>query len=185
MASTRLREDIYGGPEDDLLRFWLSIDIPRTLAEKSLKTPHLAPTGTRLVIRSRCSFILRRSKTSPGNYAITVVQGKTIKSYEVHDVGMGQVALSTGQAFENLETMLDFFFNRPFPDEGHGHVPLSRMHPTIHGISMPPILDSTSGPSTIGDSMYETINVAEIPVLIPLKNFSSNSKLSADDKNVD
>ena len=36
--SIRLREDIYGGPQDDLLRFWLSIDIPRQLVRSTKNT---------------------------------------------------------------------------------------------------------------------------------------------------
>ncbi|EGD77471.1 hypothetical protein PTSG_08566 [Salpingoeca rosetta] len=150
--SVRLREDIYGGPQDDLLRFWLSVDIPRQLAEKSLTTPHLAPTG---------SFILRRSKSSPGNYAVTVVQGKTIKSYEIMDLGMGQIGLGTGQAFESLETMLDFFYTHPFPDEGNGHVALTRMHPHIHGVRMPRLMAPPAHEVPVADSMYETIESAE------------------------
>jgi len=81
------------------------------------------------------SFILRRSQSSYGNYAVTVVQANGIKSYQVTDLGLGQVGLSTGQAFASLEDMLIFFYDMPFPDAGNGHVPLTIMHQTLVGVA--------------------------------------------------
>jgi hypothetical protein len=41
-----LPEDIYaGGPQNPLLRYWLSIDITREMADESLMSPVLAPAG--------------------------------------------------------------------------------------------------------------------------------------------
>eukprot|EP00042_Codosiga_hollandica_P046388 m.487579 g.487579 ORF g.487579 m.487579 type:complete len:229 (+) comp57226_c0_seq1:91-777(+) len=115
-----LPEDIYaGGPQNPLLRHWLSKDISRDVAEASLKTPMLAPSG---------SFIVRRSESSPGDYAISVVESSSIRSYKVSDLGLGQVGLKTGQAFASLEHLLEFFYDNPFPEPGDGHVPLRIMH---------------------------------------------------------
>jgi len=76
-------------------------------------------------------FIVRRSTSRPGSYAITVQQGgNRIKSYEVHDLGFGQVSVSGaggGMAFASLEHLLEFFFDNPFPDPTHGHVMLTSM----------------------------------------------------------
>jgi hypothetical protein len=45
-----LPEDIYsGGPQNPLLRYWLSIDITREMAEESLMSPALAPAGLSLM----------------------------------------------------------------------------------------------------------------------------------------
>lgn len=40
---------------------------------------------------------------------------------------MGQVGLSSGQAFASLEHLLEFFYEEPFPEPGDGHVPLRIM----------------------------------------------------------
>lgn len=86
---------------------------------------------------------------SDSNYAVTVVQENGTKSYQVTDLGLGQVradcrekcrvipsvltiillqvGLSTGQAFASLEDMLIFFYDTPFPDPGDYHVPLTIM----------------------------------------------------------
>ena len=43
-----LPEDIYsGGPQNPLLRYWLSMDITREAAEESLMSPAQAPAGLR------------------------------------------------------------------------------------------------------------------------------------------
>jgi hypothetical protein len=98
----RLREDIYsGGPsvrsplragrpsvaciahapcpagQNELLRYWLSQNISRECAERSLCEPAMAPVG---------SYILRRSESAPGNYALTVVEGRLVKSYKIVDL---------------------------------------------------------------------------------------------------
>ena len=74
MATARLPEDIYsGGPQNPLLRHWLSMDITREMAEESLNSPVPAPAG---------SFIVRRSTSALGDYAITVSEGKVIRSYK-------------------------------------------------------------------------------------------------------
>lgn len=129
MADVALREDIYGGgPMNNLLRYWLSIDITREMAEQSLSTPTMAASG---------SFILRRSASSAGDYAVTVVEGRQLRSYKLTDLGLGQVAVSTGQAFASLEHLLEFFYDNPFPERGSGHVPLRIMHPNLVGVASP------------------------------------------------
>jgi hypothetical protein len=70
---------------------------------------------------------VRRSISAPGDYAITVSEGKHIKSYKISDLGCGQVGLKTGQAFASLEHLLEFFYDNPFPEPGDGHVPLRIM----------------------------------------------------------
>ena len=145
---TALPEDIYaGGPQNPLLRYWLSIDITREAAEESLLSPTLAPSGKQraasimhAAIAGAApkhsnnivagSFIVRRSVSAPGQYAITVCEGKTIKSYKVIDLGLGQVGLKTGQAFASVEHLLEFYYDNPFPEPGDGHVPLRIMFAT-------------------------------------------------------
>ena len=70
---------------------------------------------------------MRRSISAPGDYAITVSEGKQIKSYKISDLGCGQVGLRTGQAFASLEHLLEFYYDNPFPEPGEGHVPLRIM----------------------------------------------------------
>eukprot|EP00055_Hartaetosiga_balthica_P007647 m.26639 g.26639 ORF g.26639 m.26639 type:complete len:223 (+) comp5873_c0_seq1:80-748(+) len=151
-----LPEDQYGEIiTDDLLRWWLSIDIPRQLAEQSLSTPSLAPTG---------SYIVRRSLSSPGNYAITVVQGNKITSYEILDMGLGQVSLRNGRCFASLQDLLEHFYTLPFPDEGPGHVALQAAHSNIVGktqqiIAMrPPVPYHQQQQQQQQGAMYEVID---------------------------
>ncbi|EDQ86773.1 uncharacterized protein MONBRDRAFT_27865 [Monosiga brevicollis MX1] len=124
-----LPEDIYGGgPQDTLVRYWLSTTITRDMAEISLCTPRLADPG---------SFILRRSTTSSGNYAISVMEKDgQIRHYQVTDLGMGQVGLVTGQAFDNLEELLLFFYEQPFPDGVGPRTPLTIMHQDLVGVEL-------------------------------------------------
>ena len=134
MATVALPEDIYsGGPQNPLLRHWLSMDITREMAEESLNSPVPAPAG---------SFIVRRSTSAQGDYAITVSEGKVIRSYKVSelnvlsvvltvgkvsDLGLGQVGVKSGGAFASLEHLLEFYYDNPFPEPGDGHVPLKIM----------------------------------------------------------
>ena len=46
---------------------------------------------------------------------------------------LGQVGISTGQAFASLEDLLIFFYDMPFPDAGNGHVPLTIMYVAAQG----------------------------------------------------
>lgn len=140
-----LREDIYGGgPQNDLLRYWLAMPISRQIAEKSLTRPTMAPVG---------SFILRRSESHPGNYALTVVEGRVVRSYKITDLGCGQVGIETGQAFASLEHMLEYFYDKPFPRAGEGHVPLTIMHQEL--IGLPPMPSMPVPTQTVYDSVDE------------------------------
>ncbi len=72
---------------------------------------------------------MRRSTSAPGSYAITVQEGGgTARSYQVTDLGLGQVGAGHGQAFASLEHLLEFFYDTPFPARGDGHVPLKYMY---------------------------------------------------------
>jgi hypothetical protein len=119
MADVALREDIYGGgPNNNLLRYWLSIEISREMVYKfatfmisvsfkiayffagraepvhPLHRPVLfVPSLARVNNRSSGSFIVRRSTSSVGDYAITVVEGRSLRSYKVTDLGLGQVCV--------------------------------------------------------------------------------------------
>ena len=46
---------------------------------------------------------------------------------KITDLGCGQVGIETGQAFASLEHMLEYFYDKPFPRAGEGHVPLTIM----------------------------------------------------------
>eukprot|EP00049_Salpingoeca_infusionum_P017325 m.352562 g.352562 ORF g.352562 m.352562 type:complete len:209 (-) comp16553_c0_seq1:1212-1838(-) len=139
----QLKEDIYGGgPSHNILRYWLSIPITRQAAEQSLAG---APIG---------SFILRRSESAPGNYAVTVMQDNGLRSYQVFDLGLGQVGLKSGQAFETLEHLIDFFYARPFPEPGNGHTTLSTMHDKIAGFPPPTFAPP---PQLFAQASYESI----------------------------
>lgn len=125
----KLPEDKYDAatPQNYLLRFWLSATITRSMAEQSMSQG--APPG---------SFIVRRSESQPGNYAVTVVEeGPSIQSYKVTDLGLGQVGVSTGQAFASLEYMLEFYYDKPFPEPSPTAVTLQYMHQHIAGLSGP------------------------------------------------
>ena len=61
----------------------------------------------------------------------------SIQSYKVTDLGLGQVGVSTGQAFASLEYMLEFYFDKPFPEATPTAVSLQYMHQHIVGLSGP------------------------------------------------
>lgn len=83
---------------------------------------------------------------------MTIVEGRTLRSYKIVDLGYGQVRLrahsvivyissnantqflcsrqvsvSSGQAFASLEHLLEFYYDNPYPESGSGHVPLRIM----------------------------------------------------------
>eukprot|EP00039_Didymoeca_costata_P022463 m.4589 g.4589 ORF g.4589 m.4589 type:complete len:215 (+) comp3024_c0_seq1:97-741(+) len=131
-VQVQIPEDVYrmSAPQNDLLRYWLSFPISRSAAEASLQTPSMAHPG---------SYIVRRSESMPGNYAITVAEGKFVNSYKITDLGLGQVGVSSGQAFASLEHLLEFYYDKPFPDSSPGRVPLQWMHQgDIPGAPKPP-----------------------------------------------
>eukprot|EP00051_Salpingoeca_urceolata_P028921 m.488461 g.488461 ORF g.488461 m.488461 type:complete len:284 (+) comp25799_c0_seq1:79-930(+) len=148
MARVALPEDIYGGgPQNHLLRSWLAAEISREKAEYSLKHPQMARPG---------SYIVRRSQTSKGHYAVTVVEANnTITSYKISDLGCGQVGLRNGHAFATLEHLLEHFYDNPFPENKHPHVALKLMHPVL--------LEPASAPTPSTGSMGTARGAAALP----------------------
>lgn len=125
-----MREDIYGSasaglwasaPQDEILRYWLSNEIPRAAAEKAL-----SKLNGEQVFAEQGTYIVRRASDKV-NYAITVCEGGKICSYKVTDLGLGQVGIQTGQSFRSLEYLLEFFYEERFPDATGTHSPLKHM----------------------------------------------------------
>lgn len=120
-----LKEDLYGGlpgatfnakPTNNILRFWLSNSISRKQAEEALGEQY------------KGSYIVRRSESSKNNYAVSVANasGRCV-SYKVTDLGCGQIGIQTGQSFSNMEKMLEFFYDKPFPENKPGNECLQYM----------------------------------------------------------
>eukprot|EP00041_Stephanoeca_diplocostata_P014055 m.252214 g.252214 ORF g.252214 m.252214 type:complete len:330 (-) comp19560_c0_seq1:222-1211(-) len=119
---SNLREDLYANsPKNDLLRHWLSLNITRKEAEEAL-------AGTTVG-----TFIVRRSTSALGDYAVTVSQRKQgkqyVSSYKVVNFGCGQVGTThSSNVFSGIEPMLEHFYGEPFPDAGAQRVPLLFMY---------------------------------------------------------